>query len=66
MIGEQAEFFVLVFLKYQLSNLMENMNGETTNENIVEKRITMNDIHRKTIGSLFLGDEVEKKDIKLA
>ncbi|XP_058188984.1 myb family transcription factor PHL11 [Rhododendron vialii] len=48
-----------------LSNLMENMNEETTNENIVEKRITTNDIHMKTNGSLFSGEELEKKDIKL-
>lgn len=48
-----------------LSNLMENVNGESVNENIFEKRIMMKDIHRKTNGTLFSGEEVEKKDIKL-
>ncbi|KAL6985658.1 hypothetical protein U1Q18_019033 [Sarracenia purpurea var. burkii] len=47
-----------------LSNLMENMNGESKNESIEEKRIT-NDIHAKPNRSLYLGDEEEKKDIKL-
>ncbi|CAL5441141.1 unnamed protein product [Camellia sinensis] len=46
-----------------LSNLMVNMDGESRNENISEKNILF--IHRKSNGSLCLGVEQEKKDIKL-
>ncbi|GMQ04043.1 hypothetical protein CsSME_00049606 [Camellia sinensis var. sinensis] len=45
-----------------LSNLMVNMDGESRNENISEKNIFF--IQRKSNGSLCLGEEQEKKDIK--
>ena len=47
-----------------LSNLMENMDGESRNGNIIEKKI-LEDIHRNANRSLYLGEEDEKKDIKL-
>ncbi|KAF5935952.1 hypothetical protein HYC85_027081, partial [Camellia sinensis] len=46
-----------------LSNLMANMDGESRNENISEKSVLF--IQRKSNGSLCLGEEQEKKDIKL-
>ncbi|KAI7980699.1 Myb family transcription factor PHL11 [Camellia lanceoleosa] len=46
-----------------LSNLMANMDGESRNENISEKCVLY--IQRKSNGSLCLGEEQEKKDIKL-
>ncbi|KAI7987409.1 Myb family transcription factor PHL11 [Camellia lanceoleosa] len=46
-----------------LSNLMVNMDGESRNENISEKSLLF--IQRKSNGFLCLGEEQEKKDIKL-
>ncbi|GFZ08634.1 myb-related protein 1 [Actinidia rufa] len=47
-----------------LSNLVENMDGESKDGNIIEKKI-LEDIHRNANRSLYLGEEDEKKDIKL-
>ncbi|GFZ16349.1 myb-related protein 1 [Actinidia rufa] len=46
-----------------LSNLMENMDGESRNGNIIEKKI-LEDIHKNANRSLYLGKEEENKAIK--
>ncbi|CAK9163851.1 unnamed protein product [Ilex paraguariensis] len=47
-----------------ISNLMDNMNGEERHENIMEKTV-FNNIDWKAGGSVLLGDEERKKDVKV-
>ncbi|KAK3014029.1 hypothetical protein RJ639_008662 [Escallonia herrerae] len=47
-----------------LSDLMENLNGEVRNGKIIEKG-EFHELNRKANTSVFLGEDEDKKDVKL-